>query len=107
MLQESGLSKHYWGEAVNTAIYLKNRSPTTSLSGQIPEHLWSGSGVDLSHLRVFGCIAYSLEPKHKRGMLDAKSKKYIFVGYSETCKGYRLSDPMNPRKILLSRNVAF
>lgn len=107
MLQESGLSKRYWGEAVNTAIYLKNRSPTTALDGQIPEHLWSGSKVDLSHLKVFGCIAYSLEPKHKRGKLDAKSKRYIFVGYSETCKGYRLSDPMNPRKIVLSRNVAF
>ncbi|CAH2097396.1 unnamed protein product [Euphydryas editha] len=35
-----------------TAIYLKNRSPTTALAGRIPEEVWTGSHVDLSHLQV-------------------------------------------------------
>lgn len=107
MLQQAHLCKRFWGEAVMTAIYLKNRSPTTALSGCIPEEAWSGSRIDLSHLRVFGCTAYSLIPEQKRRKLDAKAKIYIFVGYSETSKGYRLADPSDPRKVILSRNVAF
>ncbi|XP_045452164.1 uncharacterized protein LOC123661222 [Melitaea cinxia] len=88
MLSESGLCQRYWGEAVMTAIYLKNRSPTTALAGRMPEEVWTGSKVDLSHLRVFGCIAYCLIPSQKRRKLDAKGKLVIFVGYSE-CDFYR------------------
>lgn len=107
MLQGAGLDKRYWGEAVMTAIYLKNRSPTSALSGLTPEEKWTGSKPNLSHLHVFGCIAYSLLPEQKRLKLDAKSKMYIFIGYSETSKGYRLSDPHNPKSVIVSRNVAF
>ncbi|CAH2100383.1 unnamed protein product [Euphydryas editha] len=58
MLQHSGLDRRFWAEAVMTAIYLKNRSPTAALGGRIPEEVWTGSKLDLSHLRVFGCVAY-------------------------------------------------
>lgn len=37
MLQESGLCNCYWGEAVMMLIYLKNRFPTSALSGGMPE----------------------------------------------------------------------
>lgn len=107
MLQGAGLCGRYWGEAVITAIYLKNRSPTAALSGRTPEEVWTGSKPDLGHLHVFGCIAYSLVPDQKRRKLDPKSKRFLFVGYSETSKGYRLLDPSKPKKIVLSRNVAF
>lgn len=107
LLQDSRLCKRYWAEAVMTAIYLKNRSPTTALSGRIPEEVWTGSSIDLSHLRVFGCMAYSLIPEQRRKKLDPKSKQYIFVGYGETCKGYRLIEPSNPSRIIMSRNVEF
>lgn len=103
----AGLCTRFWGEAVMSAIYLKNRSPTAALAGHTPEGLWTGSKPDLGHLHVFGCIAYSLIPKEKRQKLDARSKMYIFVGYSETTKGYRLLDPLNPQKVILSRNVKF
>jgi hypothetical protein len=33
-----------------TAIYFKNRSPTTAAKGATPEDKWSGSKVDLSQL---------------------------------------------------------
>lgn len=107
LLQGSGLGKEYWGEAVSTAIYLYNRSPSSALCGQIPEEVWTGRTVSLGHLRVFGCVAYALVPSVKRQKLDAKSKKYIFVGYSETSKGYRLMDPQNPKKVVIARNVEF
>lgn len=107
MLQEAGLGQCFWGEALMVATYVKNRSPTVALNGRIPEEVWTGSKVDLSHLRVFGCKAYALVPSVKRKKLDARSKQYIFVGYSETTKGYRLADPSDPRKVILSRDVKF
>lgn len=90
-----------------TAIYLKNRSPTAAVPDGTPEELWSGRKVDFNHLRVFGCRAYALVPVQNRRKLDSKSREYIFVGYCENSKGYRLSDPCNPCKVILSRNVHF
>jgi hypothetical protein len=107
MLHEAGLCNRYWGEAVMTAIYLKNRSPTGALSGGIPERLWTGLPIDVSHLRVFGCLAYALIPSQKRRKLDPKAKPYIFIGYGANCKGYRLIDPSNPSTVIHSRTVTF
>lgn len=107
MLREAQLPKEYWGEAVSTAIYLKNRSPTAALIGKVPEEVWTGSKVDLRHLRVFGCLAMTLIPDVKRDKLDSKSRCCIFVGYGEHTKGYRLIDPSKPKQIIISRNVKF
>ncbi|CAH2100381.1 unnamed protein product [Euphydryas editha] len=43
----------------------------------------------------------------KRTKLDVKSKPHVFLGYSETSKGYRLADCDNPRKVVTSRDVVF
>ncbi|KAE8711604.1 Detected protein of confused Function [Hibiscus syriacus] len=45
-------------EAINTAAYLINRGPSVPLDGRIPEEVWSKKEINLSHLRVFGCISY-------------------------------------------------
>ncbi|KAK4392785.1 Retrovirus-related Pol polyprotein from transposon TNT 1-94, partial [Sesamum angolense] len=37
LLISSGLSKTFWGEALSTAVYLINRSPSVPLLGKIPE----------------------------------------------------------------------
>jgi hypothetical protein len=69
--------------------------------------LWSGSPIDLSHLRVFGCTAYAHIPSQKRQKLDARAKALIFVGYGENFKGYRFIDPSSPHKVIKSRSVTF
>lgn len=107
MLQDSDLGKQYWAEAVNTAIYLKNRSPTLALKDVTPEEAWTGEKVDLSHLRVFGCTAHVHIPKQQRKKWDAVSQEKIFVGYCEDTKGYRFIDPKNPRRICKARDVTF
>lgn len=42
MLFDAYLCKSYWGEAVNTAVYVVNRSPSSALNGKIPEEQWVG-----------------------------------------------------------------
>jgi hypothetical protein len=56
---------------------------------------------------VFGCTAYTLIPKESRKKLDAKSKPYIFLGYCEYSKGYKLAAPSCPKKQIKARHVVF
>lgn len=107
MLNDAGLSKAFWAEAVQTAVYLKNRAPTRAVMEFTPEEKWSGNKMDLSHLRIFGCKAYTYIPSELRKKLDYKSKKLILLGYCEESKGYRLVDPNEPTKIIKSRDVIF
>ena len=106
MLEEAGLERKYWAEAVQTAVHLKNRSPTKAVKGKTPEEAWSGIKPDLSELKVFGCKAYMHVNKEKRTKLDAKSKELTFVGYSTESKAYRLVD-LKDGKLYKSRDVTF
>jgi transposase InsO family protein len=107
MLQDAGLSSKYWGEAVNTAVYLKNRCPTKAVNGMVPEESWTGRRVSLDHLKVFGAKAFVHIPHQKRTKWDSKSQEMIMVGYCEDSKAYRLIDPEKPQKVKKERNVKF
>ena len=69
MMQFKGLSKKYWVEAVHTAIYLRNRSPTLALDGKTPYEAWYGFKPKVNHFRGFGSTCYALVPKEKRTKL--------------------------------------
>jgi len=58
----------------------------------------------VSHLKVFGSVAYAHVPDQQRTKLEDKSKKYIFIGYDEKTKGYMLLDPIS-KKVMVSRDV--
>ena len=86
---------------------MRNRLPTTALKErETPYERWYGRKPDVSHFRVFGCMAYAHVPDCERRKLDTKSKKMRFVGYSLTSKGYRLFDETN-RKLCIRRDVEF
>ncbi|CAH2098238.1 unnamed protein product [Euphydryas editha] len=106
MLFNCELQNDYWAEAMSTAAYLINRSPTHALSNMTPEEAWSGNIPDLSNLKIFGCKAMVHIPNEKRRKLDSKSCELIFVGYSETTKGYRFIEPKS-KKAITSRDVVF
>lgn len=106
LMQDAKCEEEMWAEAVNTAVYLKNRSPHRTLKA-IPEELWTNRKVDLRHLKVFGCIVQAHIPHQQRRKFDPKSQMYMFVGYCEDSKGYRLFDLQFPGKIIKSRDVIF
>lgn len=98
LLLESGLGKELWDEAVNTACYLLNRQPTSSLGGDTPYHALHGRHARMEHLRVFGCRAWTQVPQGKRKKLDGKGQRGIMVGYNKTNRrAYRLYDPETGR----------
>ncbi|GKV04185.1 hypothetical protein SLEP1_g16379 [Rubroshorea leprosula] len=106
MLKMATLPKPFWGEAVNTVVYLINRSPSVPLNFQIPEKAWTEKDVGYSHLRVFGCKAFMHVPKEQRSKLDDKAIPCIFVGYGDEEFGYRLWD-LQKKKTVRSRYVVF
>ena len=105
MLNHSGLPKSFWAEAVSTAVYCINRSPSTAIGFKTPQEAWSGMKTDYSELRTFGCIAYA---HLKQDKLEPRALKCIFIGYPEGVKGYRLwcLEPGHKRCII-SRDVVF
>jgi len=81
ILPESQLNDSFWAEAVNTSVYLHNRSPTRALQDSTPYQAWHGLQPPLGHLRRFGCDAYDYVPDQRRKKLDAKSRRCIHLGY--------------------------
>ena len=106
MLSHAQMPNEFWAEAVNTSVYVRNRSPTTALNGITPYECLLKKKPDVSNLRVFGCVTYVHIPENQRKKLDAKSRKSIFVGYPEGVKGFKLYDPVT-HKFIRSRDVIF
>ena len=68
-------------------MYLRNRSPTKTLSQTPYEALWKRKS-DLSHLRTIGSMiyAYNTQPTaeaERRRKFDPKTRKGRLVGYGE------------------------
>ena len=100
LLSDSKLPKNMWGEALRTAAYLMNRSPTSTLD-TTPAEKWFQKRPDLSKLKIFGSIVYAHVNKPIK-KLDSRTEKYILVGYGTN--GYRLWDK-NMKKIIMSSDV--
>ena len=103
MLVGAKLPQKFWAEALATAVYLRNRSPTKSISDSTP---YESRKATANHLKVFGCVAYAHISKEERRKLDPKAKKCILLGYGTTVKGYRLYCPQEGR-VFYSRDVIF
>ncbi|WJZ92889.1 hypothetical protein VitviT2T_011862 [Vitis vinifera] len=106
MLFEKKLPKLLWAEAVNTSVYLLNRLPTKSVQSKTPIEAWSGVKPSVKHLKVFGSFCYLHVPSVKRGKLDERAEKGVFVGYAAESKGYRIYS-LSRMKIVISRDVHF
>ncbi|KAL4119480.1 hypothetical protein QTP88_012287 [Uroleucon formosanum] len=79
----------YYGQ--NTVVYTLNLTGISSQKSKPPYELYYKVVPDIKHLRVFGTVVYTHIPKQKRQKWDPKSPKGIFVGYSNSTKGYRIN----------------
>ena len=73
MRHTAGLSDGFWKHAVGTAVHVYNVTPISKAEFLTPKEMWSGSKPDISHLRIFRCVAYIHVLKGKRLKLDPKS----------------------------------
>ena len=93
MRLSAGLSDGFWSYATLAAVHVYNRTPIIQVDYLTPYELWHpGQKPDVSHIRIFGCLAYVHILKEKRSNLQAKAKPLIFVGYEPGSKGYKFWD---------------
>lgn len=94
MFKAKHLSNEYWAKAITYATYLMDICPTKSVPNMILEGEWNKIKHNVSHMRVFGCMAYAHILDELIIKLDNKGEKYIFVGYSYESKAYKLYNPI-------------
>lgn len=102
------LPKFLWTEAVNTAVYILNRTLSMELNKDLtPYEQWTNKKPNLNHVKVFDSdFPFMNISKQFTTKFDARAKKVILVGYQGDSPNYRLYDPKT-KKRSVSRNVIF
>ena len=107
LLQHSSLPTRYWPYAIDTAIYLHNRT-TLSHNSTTPYELVWGRKPDLTNLRVFGCRVFvqndSLATEGKLG--GAKCRAGVMVGYGSN-RGSKAYKVLIEGKVVVSSDCKF
>ena len=100
MLFEAKLPPSLWGEALSAQIHVWNCLPTSTLKGMTPHEAWFKHKPDVSHLRVWGCLAYVFIQKDKRRSLQPHMEQCVFVGYPSGYKGWKFYNPSTKKYII-------
>ena len=103
MLLESGLSKGFWAEAVNTACYIQNCVFLGSIIKKTFE-LSKGSKPNISYFHIFGFECFILNSKDKLSKFNPKANPGIFLRYSSVSKAYRM---YNKRTRIVGRQYTY
>ncbi|KAG9508551.1 hypothetical protein GZH46_02949, partial [Fragariocoptes setiger] len=96
-----------WAEAVNTAVFLLNRTTNKRNNQQTPYELGHGHKPSAKYLREFGQKAAVLKPDSQiKGKFDTKSTQAAFVGYTDLVNTFRFYIP-EQRQVVVSCDVIF
>ena len=106
LLAHASMPLKFWDEAFITATYLINRLPSKIINNQTPLECLFHQTLDNSSLRTFGCACWpNLRPYNAR-KLQFRSKRCVFLGYSNIHKGFKCLD-VNEGRVYISRDVVF
>ena len=107
MIHGANLPKSLWGEAIQAANYLKNRSPHKGLDEDItPYEAFTGIKPFVGHLRIFGSKVYVHVPRNQRSKLSPRAWVGTFVGYAPEQRGYKVWKN-NRTEVVVSRDLIF
>jgi histone deacetylase 1/2 len=105
LLSHSHVPHTYWDNAFLMATYLINRLPTSPLGMSPLEKLYNHV-PDFSSLKIFGCACFPFLRPFNRNKLDFRSKRCVFLGYSNSHRGFKCLDT-STGKVFVSRHVVF
>ena len=76
------------------------------MKGNTPFEAYFRHKPDVSNLRVFGSTAWARIPLDKRRDLQPQSIEFLFIGYPDESKGFKLLD-IRTKQIINERSVMF
>ena len=106
MCFQSNLPIQFWGNCVQTVVYLINRLPCSILSNKSLCEALLHRVPTYSHLKVFGCLCCASTFTAHRTKFDPRASAYVFVGYPPSVKGYKLLN-LTTHQYLISRDLVF
>ena len=75
MLKFKGLSNELWEEAITCLVCSLNKYPKKSVKEKIPYEVQTGKKPNVSHFRIFSCVAYTHILEEIRKRLDDRGEK--------------------------------
>jgi hypothetical protein len=106
MMKGMSVSGWLWGEAVTTATFILNRSPTQSVEGRTPHEIWHGAKPVVHFLRTIGCVAHVKQGNKKLSKIEGRSTPMVFIGYELGSKAWRFYNPIM-RRVHVARDAVF
>lgn len=105
LLAQASLPFQFWWDAFSTAILLINSLPSPTLRNSSPYHLLFKRLPDYSFFKVFGCSCFPFLRPYTIAKLQYRSSKYLFLGYSDSYKGYKYLHSSS--RIYISKTIEF
>ncbi|XP_019260809.1 PREDICTED: uncharacterized protein LOC109238785 [Nicotiana attenuata] len=102
---QASVPLRFWGECINTAVYIINRLPSTVLHKRSPFEIKFGHSPSLHHMRVFGCLGY-VTTVRRPDKFASRTYPAVFLGYSAIHKGYRMFR-LHTKEFHISGDVVF
>ncbi|GKB76994.1 integrase, catalytic region, zinc finger, CCHC-type containing protein [Tanacetum coccineum] len=93
-------------EAVSTACFTQNRSIIQTGYNKTPYELLRGRKPNVKKFHVFGSLCYPTNDREDLGKMKPKADIRVFIGYSETSKGFRIYN-RRTKKIMETIHVKF
>jgi transposase InsO family protein len=104
LLIASGLPRFLWMEALNHAVWVRNRTTTARTEGSTPHEQATGIKPNLADLHEWGSKVWVRVDATSK--LDVRSKAGRWVGYDAESKGHRIYWE-DRRSVSVERDVLF
>ena len=105
VLNGAALPESLLGKMAATTVFLLNRLPNETISGETPYNRTFGKHTDLSFLRTIGARGIV----HNRGnlrKLDPRAREVVLIGYDDDKPTYRIYF-RETGQVTSTRNVVF
>ncbi|GJX72057.1 retrovirus-related pol polyprotein from transposon TNT 1-94 [Tanacetum coccineum] len=100
------LPEFLWAEAVATACFTQDRSIINTRHNKTPYELLRGRKPNVEYFHVFGSLCYPKNDRDDIGKMKPKADIGVFIGYSETSRGFRIYN-RRTKRIMETINIKF